>query len=407
MAEKEEPKRSVTPRKNLKKLAVKKRIEVVKRFTGIVREKFGQYTRAVIVFGSFARGDFKSTSDIDVLVIVDDTVERGGMPQEIREKLHRKLSEIAAQMDKKLHIQLHLVTEFWDYIRHGDAIFFNFVREGVPVYDSGFFKPIKKLLLSGAIRPTREAVWKQMDGSKSYLKRVDKYMEWSAERLFRAASWSANGALMALDMPPARPKEIGDAIEEHLLKPGLIDAKYIETYNKIFLIHKEIEHETASKITPDDIGQFQREVEDFCKKMEDISDTFLKKGERARQLKDKLKNTAKVFWLYEGGKKRGYAWVFEKEVYIAIYLEKNLKHVWVASVNDKLEVGKFKESEPSLLFKTIETSDHVPVIGQGLVQIILNALEKEHRTSIIRVGVEFPSRAVVDLTPQFVKGARK
>jgi hypothetical protein len=72
-----------------------------------------------------------------------------------------------------------------------------------------------------------------------------------------------------------------------------------------------------------------------------------------------------------------------------------------------MEVGSFQETDPANLFKSIETSSFVPVIGQGLVQIILNTLDKEHRTGIIRVGVEFPSRAVVDLTPQFVKGARR
>ena len=394
------------PVKNLKKLAVKKRIEIVKRYTSIIREKFGKYISAVVVFGSFARGDFRSASDIDVLVIVDDTSGRG-MPPQIKEDLHKKLQGIGVSIDKKLHIQLHTVTEFWDYIRHGDAIFFNFVREGVPVYDSGFFRPIKKLLLSGSIRPTREAVWKQMDGAGSYIKRVDKYMEWSAERLFRAASWSANGALMALDIPPARPKEIGEAMERHLVKPGILEKHYVDTYNEIFALHKNIEHGDVTEVTPAKIEEYLQKTKEFCKKMSELSEAFLKKGERAKQLKEKLRNTAKIFWLYEGGKKRGYAWVFERAIFIAIYIDQELREVWKAPVSERHEVGAFIPAQPPELFKAIETSTFVPVIGDSLIQIILNALDKKHRKGIIKVGVEFPKRAIVDMSSRFIKGERK
>lgn len=410
MAEKkpsvDESNKKTSPVKNLKKLAVKKRIELVKRFTNIVKEKFQPYVSAVIVFGSFARGDFKSSSDIDVLVIVDDTSGRGIAP-EMKDGMHKKMQGIGAQLDKKLHIQLHLVTEFWDYIRHGDAIFFNFVREGVPVYDSGFFKPIKKLLLSGSVRPTREAVWKQMDGATSYLQRVDKYMEWSAERLFRAASWSANGALMTLDIPPARPKEISDQIRDNFVKPGLLEEEYVKNYEEIFKIHKDIEHNVAEKMTPQRIDDLLTKTQAFCDKMKTLSESALKKGDRAKQLKTKLRDTAKLFWLYEGGDKRGYAWVFEDTIYSSIYLKQELSEVWVAPVSAKKEIGTFKKTAPSNLFKAIETNTFVPVIGEGLIQIIMNGLDKKHKKGIIRVGVEFPKRAIVDLTPQFVRGGKQ
>lgn len=49
-------------------------VERARRFAEALDPKLG--VRAVIVFGSVARGDFHDSSDIDVLIVADDLPER-------------------------------------------------------------------------------------------------------------------------------------------------------------------------------------------------------------------------------------------------------------------------------------------------------------------------------------------
>lgn len=45
--------------------------EAVEEFVRKLKEKFGSRIESIVVFGSYARGEWKEESDIDVLIIGD------------------------------------------------------------------------------------------------------------------------------------------------------------------------------------------------------------------------------------------------------------------------------------------------------------------------------------------------
>lgn len=46
--------------------------DALERFASVVRARFGDRVREVVLFGSHARGDAHEDSDVDVLVVIDD-----------------------------------------------------------------------------------------------------------------------------------------------------------------------------------------------------------------------------------------------------------------------------------------------------------------------------------------------
>ena len=54
-------------------------------------------------------------------------------------------------------------TSFWEYIRNGDPVGINILRDGVAIIDTGFFDPLQALLKKGRIRPTSESIWTYID----------------------------------------------------------------------------------------------------------------------------------------------------------------------------------------------------------------------------------------------------
>jgi len=50
------------------------------------------------------------------------------------------------------------LSSFWEYVRAGDPVVINILRDGLALVDSGFFDPLQALLFRGRIRPSQEAI---------------------------------------------------------------------------------------------------------------------------------------------------------------------------------------------------------------------------------------------------------
>jgi len=160
------------PKKEKKKPETKeKRLEEVKEFSKQVLEKYGKYVKCIVMMGSVAREEFKPKSDIDVFVVIDDTISK--MTAQEHDKIDSDLEKIGSKISKFISVQpSYTLTEFWDYARVCHPIIYNFIKEGIAVYDTGFFTPIKKLLEMGRIPATREAIESYMEGAPKKLMRA-------------------------------------------------------------------------------------------------------------------------------------------------------------------------------------------------------------------------------------------
>ncbi len=383
--------------KKKRQLILKGAMNKVKDYSAKLREKFGKYVKAVVVFGSFARGNYTVGSDIDVLVIIDDTESDKPIDQPLRDSLHNQMQELGTQIDKEIHIQLHTLTEFWDYIRNGDALFFNYLRTGIPVYDGGFYKPMNRLLVSGAIKPSNEAIFKSIDGAKSYLTKVTDYMNWAIERMYRAATWSANAYLMASGMPPGEVPELAPVMRKYFVESGTLPSEYPDILDEIIKLHKGIEHGEIKDMSPDKVAEVKKKCDKFLAYMETNVKELMNGKKRADDVKEKIKTTPKIFWTYGKEDKRGYAWLFEKSIFSAVYVGKNLETVLISQITEG-KLGAFQKTESKNLFSSLENNTFKPIVTTGLIQLVFKSLDPAILSGIDRAGVEFPGRALVDLS---------
>jgi predicted nucleotidyltransferase len=66
-------------------------------FAKRVLERYGDLVKSIVLIGSVARGEFKPESDIDVVVILDDT---------IKELTLEELEEISDELEKRQKVFL-------------------------------------------------------------------------------------------------------------------------------------------------------------------------------------------------------------------------------------------------------------------------------------------------------------
>jgi predicted nucleotidyltransferase len=87
----------------------------------------------VVLFGSHARGDTSSTSDIDFLIVKDDTADLSPTRRALMARLWKRLARYPVSQDFLIHTSDE-VAEWRDDINHVIA---RALREGKTVYSRG------------------------------------------------------------------------------------------------------------------------------------------------------------------------------------------------------------------------------------------------------------------------------
>ena len=91
------------------------------------RQFFGNRIKHIVLYGSYARGDFDEESDIDIVAIVDCTREEISAYQ-------RQLAEVASDLDLEFGIMVSPgIIPYDDYLKYQDDLpyYRNIAMEGV------------------------------------------------------------------------------------------------------------------------------------------------------------------------------------------------------------------------------------------------------------------------------------
>jgi len=255
-------------KKKEKKPKTQKEIEKdVNKLKDRILEKYGKLIKCVIMMGSVARGEFKSKSDVDVFLVVDDT-EKDITPGE-KGEIDDTLEKMANEINSDISIQpSYTLTEFWDYARVCHPIIYNFIKEGKAVYDAGFFMPIKKLLEMGKIPATREAIESYMEGAPKKLMRAKTVkLLMLAEDCYYAMLNTAQAVLMFMGLEPPVPNKAYDEVKKYLVDPGILEQQYADWLKEIIEVRKKIEHKELMDVTGTFVDEWIDKADKFIEKM--------------------------------------------------------------------------------------------------------------------------------------------
>jgi predicted nucleotidyltransferase len=216
----------------------------VVKFTLEAKKHYGEIIKSVLIFGSLVRGDAKKTSDADVLVILDDTATKSS---EDIEKVNSHLYLIAHEL-KDIHIQTHTLTEFWQWIRSGSPELVNFLRYGLPIYDTGFVKPVQRMLEMGMIPPSEETISLKARASEVRYKKI----KLDIKSMIFELRYTAMDIVQAVAMYyyKAQP-DYKDMIPylEKLVKEKGLEKEYIEKFKELDKLWKDIDHKVIPEVT--------------------------------------------------------------------------------------------------------------------------------------------------------------
>ena len=299
-------------------------LRVAQIHKSLVLRKFEKYVYSYVIGGGFVyKGNASKTTEVDTTIIIDDTdVKR--MPRlELKDKLRNIIYSYVMQakelagVQNELHVQVWLLTEFWEGVKDANPVFYTFLRDGFPLYDRGGFLPWKLLLKMGKIKPSPEAI----DGFMSV---GDKTSEIVKRRLldivmgdiYWGISMPTQGLLMLYGLPPTNTYETVKEFKRIFVdKEKLVEKKYADILEEIMIkYYKGYEHEEVKEVTGKEVDKLMKNSEDFLKKLKELR-TEIEKRMMRKNFEETYNNVFKIMKALFGDKdEEALIKEFEKEI---------------------------------------------------------------------------------------------
>ena len=245
-------------------------LKIANLFSKRLKEEFKDFLVGVIVFGSSARRRTSEKSDIDILVIGDDVDFK--MTSAFIETYRLVMEKVIAKTSSRLHITSMTLSSFWEYSRAGDPVVINILRDGVSLFDRGFFDPLQKLLRTGKIKPSEESVWRYYARAPKTLTNSRWHVLQATLDLYWAVIDSAHAALMKAQQIPPSPDHMADMLEKVFVKSKRLEKRYAETMKRFYRLSKMITHREVREIKGQEYELYFKEAEDFVIRMRKLID---------------------------------------------------------------------------------------------------------------------------------------
>lgn len=250
--------------------------EVAMDFAAKLHEKFDRVIKASVLFGSQAKGTATASSDIDIILIIDDASINWDL--ELIAWYREELGKLITSLDygRELHVNTIKLTTWWQDLMHGDAVVINILRYGEALIDmGGFFNPLKALLLQGKIYPTPEAIYNALQRAPTHLARSRVAELGAIEGVYWCMIDSAQAALMTAGKLPPSPEHIPEMLIENFVDSGMLKMNYVKALRDIYSIHKKISHGEIQNLKGEDIDYWQETADKFLLETTRIIDSLI------------------------------------------------------------------------------------------------------------------------------------
>jgi len=265
----EEDIRTITPPKEEDKKPKENKAETphsrVVEFTRRIKKMYGDIIKSVLIFGSAASKEAKKTSDIDVWVVIDDTNTK---TTEDVLKMRTQIQLVGQDM-KDIHVQVNGLTEFWSWMKTGSPELFNFLRDGLVIYDTGFIKPVQRMLKMGLFPPSEETINLKVRSCDGLVKRVE--ASWRADvfDLRYAATDICQSVIMYYYKEMPDQKRIPEFLEKLVKEHGL-EKEYIQKFVDLNKLWKDLDHKIVTNVTPEYVAKADKLARDIIERMKKL-----------------------------------------------------------------------------------------------------------------------------------------
>jgi len=255
--------RKISP-KEFSTLKILSAHDIAMDFAAKAYKKFSKLIKSIILFGSSVKQTATSTSDVDIIMIIDDSAIQ--WDQELVAWYREELGKLirANPYKKELHINTVKLTTWWQDLMRGDPVIINVIRYGESLIDfGGFFNPLKVLLQQGKIKSTPEAIYTCLQRAPQHLARSKAAELGAIEGIYWAMVDSAHALLMAAKIMPPSPEHVPILLKENFVDNNQLKMKYVVWYRDVYVLHRKIVHGDITDIKGLELDEWQERADEF------------------------------------------------------------------------------------------------------------------------------------------------
>ncbi len=233
-------------------------------FSKKVYDKIGSAIKSIILFGSTTKESSTPTSDIDVMIILDDAsvIWDDELIAWYREELGKLIHQ--NPYVKTLHVNTVRLTTWWSEMIRGEPVVLNVIRSGVPLIDhGGFFSPLKALLNQGKLKSTPEMIYITLGRAPGHLIRAKSAIMSAMESVYWAFVDSSHSVLIASKQFPSSPENIGDLLHETFVEKGTLNKKYVDWYKEVYTLTHKLLRGDMTDINAEEVQLWRQRADEY------------------------------------------------------------------------------------------------------------------------------------------------
>ncbi|MFB6215646.1 MAG: nucleotidyltransferase domain-containing protein, partial [Candidatus Aenigmatarchaeota archaeon] len=237
-----------------------------------LKERVGDYLVAIAVYGSAVRGDWKSGSDIDILVLLDDT--EPGFNEAVIAETKSIISEIERSEDRyKLHFQPpKILSQWWKLLIEGEPWALTSMKDAKPIYDpDDYINRVQTLVSDSDSQEIESRSRRLIARSKENVEEIERLLlEDTTSEILSAMSDAAEAVLDREGERLHQDEEIPAKLNEVLVEKGMMSEEVVDDFSSFHDFSENIMKRGIEDISVSEFEEHMDRAVDFIHEMHEI-----------------------------------------------------------------------------------------------------------------------------------------